>query len=65
MEETVKQLLTQIKKYSKLEDLSHIYLDSLKRVLFLLDGPLCSFIRARIVNSLMLYGLVKGACFLA
>ncbi|KAG0566423.1 hypothetical protein KC19_7G062600 [Ceratodon purpureus] len=31
VEETVKQLLTQVKKYSKLEDLSHIYLDAMKR----------------------------------
>lgn len=31
VEETVKQLLTQIKKHSKLEELSHIYLDAMKR----------------------------------
>jgi hypothetical protein len=31
VEETVKQLLTQVKKYSKPDDLSHIYLDAMKR----------------------------------
>ena len=40
VEETVKQLLTQVKKHSKLEDLSHMYLDSMKRVLFFLNDLL-------------------------
>lgn len=43
VEETVKQLLTQVKKHRKLEDLSHIYLDAMKRVPFLLDDLLCLF----------------------
>lgn len=50
VEETVKQLLTQVKKYSKLEDLSHIYLDAMKRVLFLLDYLLCFYTKLKQLN---------------
>jgi hypothetical protein len=64
VEETVKQLLTQIKKYSKLEDLSHIYLDAMKRVLFLLDDLLCSFMGAGTADFSISCGSIKRSLFL-
>jgi len=51
VEETIKQLLTQVKKHTNLEDLSHIYLDAMKRVLFLLNNLLHLFILAGTVKS--------------
>lgn len=50
VEETVKQLLTQVKKYSKPDDLSHIYLDAMKRVLIPLKYLLCSSMNLKLLT---------------